>query len=100
MNRALFYNKVVIDSIAELDILYNNLGEFAIKYPVNYYRVSSDDILRPDLISSKLYKTPNYWWIILLVNGIQDSFTELYSGQLLIIPNILDIYEFNRDYKI
>ncbi len=100
MNRALFYNKTTVDGIEELDVLDNSLGEFKISYPVQYYRVNAEDIVAPDLISIKLYKTELYWWIIMLVNGIVDVFSDLYVGQLLVIPNILDIRNFSKTYKM
>ena len=44
---------------------------------------------RPDLISNLFYDTPEYWWLILLVNGIADPFDQLNQGDEIIIPEII-----------
>ena len=41
---------------------------------------------RPDLISQVYYKTPNYWWMILLFNNIKDPFEGLNTGDRIFIP--------------
>jgi len=89
-----------VDSIKELDFLYNSFVGWRENYPVGYYRVTSEDILRPDLISYKNYGTVAYWWLILFVNEIQDPFTDLEVGKVLRIPSTLDIYDFFRGYRL
>ena len=69
-------------------------------YEASYYRVDAVDYMRPDLVSYKSYGTVDYWWVILLVNNIDDAFHEIEVGSLLIIPNVLDIYDFSKNYKI
>jgi len=41
---------------------------------------------RPDLISDIFYKTPEYWWLILLYNNIDDPFEGLNVGDQIKIP--------------
>lgn len=41
---------------------------------------------RPDLISNIFYKTPEYWWLILLYNNIDDPFEGLNVGDQIKIP--------------
>ena len=41
---------------------------------------------RPDLISDIFYKTPEYWWLILLYNSIDDPFEGLNVGDQIKIP--------------
>lgn len=43
---------------------------------------------RPDKISDLFYGTPAYWWVILLINNIPDSFEGLNVGDRIIIPKI------------
>ena len=43
---------------------------------------------RPDKISDLFYGTPAYWWLILLVNNIPDSFEGLNVGDRILIPSI------------
>ncbi len=100
MDRTVFYETADIGNGLEYDYLYNSLSKFKLSYPVQYYRVSEEDIMRPDLISYKAYGTVQYWWVIMLVNGIQSPLTDLTVGTLLKIPNGLDIYTFAKQYAI
>jgi len=100
MNRTRFYQIVINNSINELDYLNNTLSNFDLRYDVTYYRVNEHESCRPDLISYTFYNTPMYWWVILLINGILDPFTELIEGVVLEIPSILDIYEFYRNNRL
>ena len=43
---------------------------------------------RPDLISNVFYNTPEFWWLILLYNSIDDPFEGLNVGDQIKIPNI------------
>jgi hypothetical protein len=49
--------------------------------------VDQNILLRPDLISSKAYDSPELWWAIYEFNGIKDPLFELRIGQILRIPN-------------
>ena len=100
MFRTDFYNKVTNSGITEYDWLNNNISKFVTVYPVSYYRVGEADIMRPDLISWRVYGTEAYWWLILSYNKVQDPLNELTVGQLLKIPNKIDIYEFYKKYSI
>jgi len=100
MDRLDFYYIETVNNIKELDYLHHNLSKFTINYDVDYYRVVEPDIMRPDMISYKTYGTVNYWWVICLVNQIFDPFNDLYVGQQLKIPNILDVYGFYKNYSM
>lgn len=43
---------------------------------------------RPDRISNLFYGTPAYWWLILLVNNVPDSFEGLNVGDRILLPKI------------
>lgn len=43
------------------------------------YEVSDEDIFL-DNISYKIYKTPHLWWVIALINNIQNPFEDLNVG--------------------
>lgn len=104
MLRTDFYTKVNsnIDGVnyAELDFLWNTLSNFKLKYPPSYYRVIATDIKRLDLISFKVYDTVEFWWVIALVNNIDNPLIDMEAGQLYTIPNILDVYEFQKAYRV
>ena len=43
---------------------------------------------RPDNVSSAVYGTAKYWWIIAMANDIKDPFTEFTLGKELTVPDI------------
>lgn len=105
MNRTTFYNQASVNTasgvpVTEFDFLYNNLSQFVMNYNPTYYRVGEADLLRPDAISFAAYSTVQYWWLIMYVSGIYDPMTELYVGQLLTLPSVLDIFDFYRKWRI
>jgi len=100
MDRTRFFAVEDVDGKAELDFLHNYLSRFKMKYEPVYYRVRQDDLMRPDLISYYAYGTVKYWWVICLVNDIFNPLTDLQVGQLLVIPSILDVYEFGKKWRV
>jgi hypothetical protein len=105
MDRTNFYKTVTVvdgqtgELIPQYDFLHNSLSNFVMNYNPQYYTVNEADIYRPDMISFKVYNTVVYWWLICYVNEIHDPYSDIYVGQLLIIPNILDIYDFFKKYR-
>jgi hypothetical protein len=100
MDRTKFYHVLTVDKIQELDYLWNTLSKINLTYVSGYYRVNVIDLMRPDLISFKVYGTVDFWWIILLVNEIDDPLTDLEEGMILEIPNKIDIYEFQKQFRV
>ena len=100
MRRTLFYKKFTVNSIEELDFLYNSLSDFKMEYGVKYYRVDESDVPDPWLISYRCYGTVAFWWVLLVVNEIQNPLTEIEAGLVLTVPNVMDIYKFQRKYRV
>lgn len=100
MNRTNFYNVETVDTFNELDFLHNSLSEFTMEYPPAYYRVNGIDLMRPFLISDKHYGTISFWWIIMLVNNISNPLVDMEVGQILKIPSKLDIYAFQKKFRV
>ena len=99
MKRQDFYSKLTVDGVEELDFLWNSISDFKMNYPVKYYRVRDQDWMRPDLISHKVYGNVQFFWIIMVVNNIENPLTDLAPGTLLKIPSLLDIYDFSKKYR-
>lgn len=93
----------------EKDFLLNTFQFFKFKRAFTKYRLQVEDYMRPDLISKKVFGTNEYWWIILKVNPefediwndyvisdeIEVTAPDAYKvGELINIPNLLDIQEF------
>jgi len=100
MNRINFYNIATVNAVNELDFMHNSLSEFTMEYPPMYYRINGTDLMRPFLISDRHYGTVNFWWIIMLVNGINNPLVDMEVGQILKIPNKLDIYAFQKKFRV
>lgn len=100
MDRTKFYNEVTVNGTKELDLLHHNLSKFEIKYDPIYYRVQESDTKGAYLISYKIYGTVRYWWVILLANNIQNPFTGISVGDILKLPDLLDIYDFYKQWRV
>lgn len=101
MDRTQFFHTDTVNGVPEFDYLYNSLANFQMTYPVSYYMVNDSDLLRPDMISYKVYNgSVEYWWIICFINKIQNPLVDLVTGDTLTIPNFLDIINFYRKYKV
>lgn len=99
MKRTDFFKKVKIGENTEADFLTNSLRNFQLKRPYIPYVITEVDENRPDLVSYKFYNTVIYWWLICVVNNIEDPITEFTTGRLIKIPHILDIADFYREAR-
>lgn len=61
-----------------------------------YRRVRSDEGGRLDLISYRLYKTIDLWWLIGMYNGIVNPFIEVYEGLNMKIPTLTSIGDYYK----
>jgi hypothetical protein len=43
---------------------------------------------RPDLISNVFYGSPKNWWLLMLVNNIEDPFEGFRTGEKILIPKL------------
>ena len=100
MDRIQFYDIVDIGNGDEYDFLRNNLVKFQPIYPVQYYRLKGDDLMRLDLVSYKVYGTVNFWWLLGSYNHILNPLVDMQVGDLIKVPNQLDIYAFYKKYKM
>ena len=66
-----------------------SLEELQSKYSYDVAYVIAGYEHRPDLISDVFYYTPDYWWLILLYNNIDDPFEGLNVGDQIKIPKLL-----------
>ena len=80
--------------------LYNPLSKFEMTYDPIYYRVSGEDDMRPDKVSDKMYGTSWLWWVLLLVNDISNPLVDIDPGTVLTIPNQIDVYNFQKKYRL
>lgn len=97
MDRLKFYTQVTVNDINELDYMSSvPIRNFKPKYELNTYRVVEEDLMAPDLISTKIFDTESYWWIIMRFNGIICPLTEMEVGDILYISNVLDIYDWYK----
>ena len=69
----------------KFDLLLKNLDN-AYEYEVGY--VPEGYAHRPDLISNIFYGTPKNWWLLMLVNSIDDPFEGFNENDLILIPKL------------
>lgn len=90
-SRSRYFPTNVVNSITENDLAFSGFSDFVFTDEFKFYTLVESDIQRPDLISYKLYKRMNYWWIVMKLNSIEDIWDDLYVGQILKIPSEDDI---------
>jgi hypothetical protein len=99
MKRTDYYTKLTVDGVYELDFLWNSVGNFTTSYPVKYYRVKDEDQMRLDLVSYKMYGSTDFWWIIGVINNVENPLIDIVPGMLLKIPSVLDVYDFSKRFR-
>jgi hypothetical protein len=67
------------------DTLIPNL-DTAYEYDVGYVPAGYEH--RPDLISNVFYGSPKNWWLLMLVNNINDPFEGFRTNQRILIPKL------------
>ncbi|MHA2023180.1 MAG: hypothetical protein ACTSWQ_05925 [Candidatus Thorarchaeota archaeon] len=97
--RTKFYKKVTAYGVPEIDFLYHNLSNFTMSFDPTYYRLDESDVAKgPGLVSYKNYGTVRFWWILCLVNGVENILEEPAVGDIWTIPNKLDVYDFFKKW--
>ena len=56
-----------------------------------YFTVTETEENRLDIVSTKYYNTPRYWWVVALANYIIDPF-DIPIGTQLRIPPLISLY--------
>ena len=69
----------------KFDLLLEDL-ENSFEYEVGYVPAGYEH--RPDLISNVFYGTPKNWWLLMLVNSINDPFEGFNENDRIFIPKI------------
>jgi len=76
------------------DIQHNQKGQMNVNIKelfsqVDYilYNITLADQYRPDIISSKFYGDPKYWWVLVYANEINDSPQGFEVNRKIKIPN-------------
>jgi hypothetical protein len=99
-NRSNFFVKSIVNDRLEIDMVYNFFNEnFKVKRDMLFYTIREDDIQRPDLISIKNYGENSFWWIIGKINSIDDWWNDVKVGDIIKIPDKLDIEDFYSEVK-
>jgi len=86
-------SEVEVDGVIEKDLPSNNWINFQITRPFSYYTIKEHDRCRPDLISTRVYGTQDYWWILMKYNTVDDIWNDITPDKVLECPHILDILD-------
>ena len=70
----------------KFDSMIGNL-DTAYKYEVGYVPAGYEH--RPDLISNVFYGSPKNWWLLMLVNGINDPTEGFKPNDRILIPKLV-----------
>lgn len=97
--RTLFYKTELVDGNKEYDYLNTKFHELEGDIEDASFIVPEHMVGRLDLISMMFYDTSALWWLIAHTNDIIDPL-EMYVGQELRIPAMVDYYQFFIDNSI
>ena len=86
------FKTVQVDSVLEKDPLDTDLLDFRLTQETRRYRVTGEVIGNYDLLSYKQYHIEELWWVIAFLNGILNPFSDLETGQMLVIPVATDLW--------
>jgi len=100
MDRTRFFKIAEVDDIQQFDFLWSNFDKFTMTSIPFHYRITQADIMRPDMVSYKMYGSVGYWWVLLLVNECDDVFSQMNVGDVWTVPALSDINDFYRKYRI
>ncbi len=87
----------LLDNKRGYDMTSNKIDDFNFSRPKTRYTVTEQDLYRPDNICIKGYNSleaQNWWWIVMWYNEIFDVYNDLEIGDVLYLPNRLDIEDF------
>tara|TARA_R100000951_G_scaffold74617_2_gene62879 strand:+ start:4733 stop:5035 length:303 start_codon:yes stop_codon:yes gene_type:complete len=76
--------KTIVNT-SRFDSLLEDLEE-SFEYEIGYVPAGYEH--RPDLISNIFYGTPKNWWLLMLVNNIEDPFEGFNVQDRIVIPRI------------
>lgn len=82
-HRSIITNTIV--NTEKFDSILSDIDD-AFEYEVGY--VPNGYAHRPDLISNVFYGSPKNWWLLMLVNGIDDPFEGFNENDRILIPKI------------
>ncbi len=63
--------------------------------PTSFYQVQIDEANppRPDMIAYRVYGDTSLFWPLALRNGIRCPLRDVTPGQVLVVPNLIDVQE-------
>lgn len=96
LKRKFLYEKKTEKGNQELDYLDTNIHNLNLEQATTF-RVPAFMVGRPDIISYAVYESPYYYWLIMYANDIIDPFEEIQENDVLIVPSLLDYYNFFND---
>lgn len=97
-NRVNMMKKVTVDDIAQLDssrIDFKNYDFGSITYTF----IKENERARPDLLSLRIFGTPNYWWFIMWFNGFSDPWYDMMPDTLVKVPQLNRVTNAIKKYK-
>jgi len=82
-----------------LSLPFLDLKGFVINKIGRQHVISDNTAQQIDLISFLMYGDHQYWWLLMILNSIQDMFTELTTGKTIAIPQQSDIEAFYQNIR-
>lgn len=98
-NRETLFQKNIVDGVREVDMGSIDLPSLERSKSFSWTVVQAGEKCRPDLVSFRLYGTPDLWWLVMWLNGISDPWHDLLPQvalKYLPIQKINDALKYSR----
>jgi hypothetical protein len=98
VNRFDLTDVLIVGGVQEFDPLCPVLYRYR---PSNYkfYVINNDEPSQPDLVSYRSGHGESLWWLLLIVNNIEEPFFAFNPGDQVKIPNLVEVYALTRSIK-
>jgi hypothetical protein len=97
--RTYFQEDVQVYGSLEKDLVSNHWDLFKTKKDIGYFTIKHQHIQRPDLVSIEIYGDQQYWWILGKFNKIDDWWNDVYVGQIINYPSLIDVEDWFINVK-
>lgn len=97
-SRVNMMQQVTVDDLAQLDSSRIDFKNYDFG-DVSYTYIRENEYARPDILSLRVFGTPNYWWFIMWFNGFGDPWHDMMPDTLVKVPQLSRVENAIKKYK-
>ena len=97
-SRVNMMQQVTVDDLAQLDSSRIDFKNYDFG-DVSYTYIRENEYARPDILSLRVFGTPNYWWFFMWFNGFGDPWHDMMPDTLVKVPQLSRVENAIKKYK-